>query len=212
MTTVLIVDETHWATDLGVPYVRAKTEAERLAWKIAGELGLNMVTILPCGITGPGFVRNTPTIDFFEAIMLGAMRLGAPDTTFPVLDVRDVVRAHVLAAEHDCEGRFIASGDDIPTFRELAGIVSSIDPTVRPALMTVPHMMGWVVPIIDWINHRVLGSPRVATPEMVHTFNGMYSKPSNQRIKRVLGWKQQYSLEQTIRATMQAIRSHRARR
>ncbi|RPH58978.1 MAG: hypothetical protein EHM83_16515 [Burkholderiales bacterium] len=33
-------DERQGTTDLRVPYIRAKTEGERVAWRLAGELGL----------------------------------------------------------------------------------------------------------------------------------------------------------------------------
>ena len=72
------VDETQWAEALRVPYFRAKTEGEQAAWRTARELGLNLVTVLPGGITGPGFARNTPTINLIEAIERGNVaQLGA---------------------------------------------------------------------------------------------------------------------------------------
>jgi dihydroflavonol-4-reductase len=47
------VDESHWTADLQVPYFHAKTKGERLAWQLAADLGLDLVTVLPAGTTGP---------------------------------------------------------------------------------------------------------------------------------------------------------------
>ena len=52
------VDESHWTADLQVPYFHAKTKGERLAWQLAADLGLDLVTVLPAGTTGPGFARR----------------------------------------------------------------------------------------------------------------------------------------------------------
>ena len=42
---------------------------------------LKLVTILPGSIGGPGFMRNTPTIDLIETMMKGGFRtLGTPRT------------------------------------------------------------------------------------------------------------------------------------
>jgi dihydroflavonol-4-reductase len=82
--------EAEWATDLRVPYFRAKTLAEQRAWQRARDLGLDLVTILPGAFAGPGFVRNTPTVDLVEAIMNGAMQLAAPPLLYPYVDVCDV--------------------------------------------------------------------------------------------------------------------------
>jgi len=106
-----------------VPYIRAKTEAERRAWKLAAELGLNLVTVLPGSFGGPGFTKNTPTLDILEALMLNAFRMGCPDSNLPYVDVRDVASAHVRAMEKDVQGRFIALNDELPTFRRLLEVM-----------------------------------------------------------------------------------------
>ena len=132
------VDENAWTTDLRVPYFRAKTLAERRAWELARELKLDLVTVLPGPFGGPGFVRNTPSIDVIEAIMKGAMRVAAPPVSFPYVDVRDVARAHVLALGSRASGRFIAIDEPVPTLAEIAHLMNAIDRRVPAPLMTLP--------------------------------------------------------------------------
>ena len=199
------VDETRWADDFRVPYVRAKAEAEKLAWQLARELSLNLVTILPGGITGPGFARNTPTINLIEAMMKGAMRLAAPAGNFTIVDVRDVARAHVLAAEQDCEGRFIVSNDRSPSYREIVAALHAIDPSISLSLSTIPDLVAWTLPLFDRINHRILRSPLIATSAGLAMMKGKIWNVSNQRAKEVLGWRPTITLEQTLRDTMVAI-------
>lgn len=203
------VDETQWTTDLRMPYIRAKTEGEKIAWQTARELGLNLVTVLPAGITGPGFARNTPTINLIEAMMLGAMRLAVPRMNYSIVDVRDVVSAHLLAAERDCTGRFVVSNDTIPTLREIIEAMHVIDASVPLPLTTMPDFMLGVMPLFDRINRMILDSPRIATAEGVSTLKGRVHNFTTRRIQDELGWRQAISQEQTLRDTMAAIRARR---
>ena len=58
-------DESVWNTDTSLPYTTAKTQSERLAWNLAEELGLDLRVINPTAVLGGGFVRPTPSVDFF---------------------------------------------------------------------------------------------------------------------------------------------------
>lgn len=97
-----------------------------MAWNITREKKLNMVSVLPGAIGGPGFARNTPTIDVIEALMMGAMRLGVMQMNYPYVDVRDVVSAHILAGEKDCEGRFIVCNSPSPICKCSGGTASNL--------------------------------------------------------------------------------------
>ncbi len=204
--------EEDWNADLRVPYVRAKTLAERRAWELAGELGLKLAAVLPGAIGGPGFHRNTPTIDVLQGIMMGTMRLGAPNTNFPYVDVRDVVSAHLLAAEGDRPGRFIACNDVFPSFLELTAEMHAIDPSIPRARMALPNFVLPAVPTIDRLSHRLLGTPRVMTPELVASLRGRVWNCSNARIKRELGWRQSVPLRQSLADTIAVLRARGAGR
>jgi dihydroflavonol-4-reductase len=201
--------ENDWTDDLRVPYIRAKTEAERLAWKLAAELKLNLVTVLPGSFGGPGFTKNTPTIDTLEALMLNAFRMGCPDVNLPYVDVRDVASAHVLAMEKDVQGRFLALNDELPTFRRLLEVMHAIDPRVKVSLLPLPDAMTPLFPLFDWINAKTLGTPRIANSDLIATLRGRRWNASNRRAKDVLGWQPRIPLEQSLRDTMVEIRKHR---
>jgi dihydroflavonol-4-reductase len=203
--------EKDWLGDLSVPYNRAKVEGERAAWRLAGELGVNLVTILPSAIIGPGFLRRTTSTDVIEGIMLGTMRLGAPRSNLPLVDVRDVVRGHILAAQKDVAGRFIICNDRFPSFLELTQLMHRIDPAVPAAAGLIPDFAVGLAPFVDAINARLLGSPRVMTPELVASVKGKVFNMSNARAKAELGWTQEVSLEESLADTMSAIRTLRRR-
>jgi dihydroflavonol-4-reductase len=200
-------DETQWTDDLAVPYVRAKTEGERVAWQVARERNVDLVAILPGALTGPGFARNTPTIDAIEMMMLGGLRAGVPNWNLPIVDVRDVARAHLLAAETDCEGRFAACHDTLPSFRTMLETMHAIDRSIPLPWMSVPDFAVGALPLFDQINERLLRTPRTLTREMMRTYKGKVWNATNRRAREVLGRRPEISLEQTFRDTMEAIRA-----
>ncbi|MBU1341655.1 MAG: SDR family NAD(P)-dependent oxidoreductase [Proteobacteria bacterium] len=200
-------NERHWTKDKRVPYIKAKTEGEKLAWKIAKEKKIHMVSILPGTIAGPGFARNTPTIDVLEAMMMGAMRLGVIQMNYPYVDVRDVVTAHILAGEKECEGRFIVCNDISPMFRDIIETMHSLDSKIPLPLMTLPNFMLGAMGFFDKFNHMTLGTPLIVSPEFMATMKGKLWNFSNQRIKDVLGWQQQIPMEQSLRDTIEEIRN-----
>ena len=204
-------DENDWTSDIRVPYLKAKTEGEKLAWDIAKDKKLNMVSVLPGAIGGPGFVKNTPTIDMIEALMMGAMRLGVMQMNYPYVDVRDVVSAHILAGEKDCEGRFIVCNNPSPMFRDIIETMHGIDTKIPLPLTTLPNFMFGAMGFFDKFNHLVLGTPLIASPELMATMKGKSWNFSTQRIKDTLGWQQQFSLEQSLSDTIYEIKKQKGK-
>jgi dihydroflavonol-4-reductase len=205
------VTEADWATDLAVPYYRAKTEGERAAWKAAEETGVRLVTILPGTVFGPDFHRRTPSIGMIESIMLGSLRLGAPNLNVPYADVRDVATAHVLAAERDVAGRFIIVNDHAPEMRELSLLMHWADASVPPAPAVLPDFVMSAGPALDWLRSSLLGTPRMVSRELVSTMRGKVTKASNARAQADLGWRQSIGLDRSLSETMAAIRALRRR-
>jgi len=201
--------EKDWQADLRMPYVRAKTLAERRAWELSEELGVALVSVLPAAIGGPGFSRRTATTDIIEGIMLGTMRFGAPPSPMSWVDVRDTVRGHLLAAERDVTGRFLLCNDRYPELVELTRILHQIDPTIPAAPRALPEALLGALPAFDALNAVLLGSPRVVTAEMVGTMRGGVPSNDNSRAKAELGWKPEVPLDVSLSETIDAIRALR---
>jgi dihydroflavonol-4-reductase len=200
------VTEKDWTTDLRIPYFRAKVESERKAWELAKQLGLELTTILPAGIIGPGFARPTPTIHLVRAALMGEFRLGAPHGNFSFVDVRDVAEAHALAFERGAQGRFIVGYDHVPTFQEIVLALRQIDPGVKPPLMVMPAFMSPTLATYDALCHLVLGTPRIATREVIESVvSGKLVSYSCERAKTVLGWTARVPLEQSLRDTIKEM-------
>ena len=202
--------EQNWRTDLRLPYYRAKTLAEQRAWALAKELGVELVSILPGAIGGPGFYRRTPSTDFIESILMGSMRLGAPRGNLPYVDIRDVVDGHILAAERAVKGRFILCNDRAPELRELTEILHGIDPSIARAPWLIPDALVGALPMLEALSAKLLGSPRLMTAELIAGSKGKLWCLSNARARAELGWAPRIPLETSLLDTLITLRHLRA--
>jgi nucleoside-diphosphate-sugar epimerase len=202
--------EQDWRTDLRLPYYRAKTLAEQRAWALAAELGVELVSVLPGTIGGPGFYRRTPSTDLIECILTGALRLGAPRGNLPYVDIRDVVEGHVLAAERAVTGRFILCNDRAPTLQELTQILHGIDPSIACAPRLIPDALLGALPLLDALNAKLSGSPRLMTAELIASSRGQLWQLSNARARAELGWVPRVPLETSLRDTLTTLSELRA--
>jgi dihydroflavonol-4-reductase len=205
-----VATEEDWRTDLRLPYYRAKTLAEQLAWALARELGVDLVSVLPGAIGGPGFYRRTPTTDIIEGILTGAMRMGAPNTNLAYVDIRDAVAGHILAAEKAVTGRFILCNDRAPELRELTEILHDIDPSIARAPRLIPDALLGVLPMLEALNAKVTGSPRVMTAELIASSRGKRWCLSNARAGAELGWAPRIPLKTSLLDTLTTLRALRA--
>jgi dihydroflavonol-4-reductase len=205
-----VCDESAWNDHLEVPYYRAKTEGERRAWAYAKESGLDLVCVLPGGVGGPYFARATPTIDLLANALKGAFRLGVPRGNFVYVDVRDVAEAHRLALETArASGRYIITNDHSPTFIEIIEAIRRADPAApRPGPLMPDWMLG-AVPFFDWLNHKLKGTARLVSPEVVASMRGLVWNVTNARARRELGWTPRVPFEQSVRDTIDAIAGYR---
>lgn len=201
--------EADWQTDFSVPDFRARTMAEQRAWELADKYSVKLVTLLPGFVCGPGFARGTPSTDFVESIMLGMLRFGAPRMNLPIVDVRDVVRGHILAGEKDVSGRFLLCGNSFPTLRELGRLMHAADKKVPRAPMTLPDFAGPLLPYLAWLNSKLYDAPLTLTPEFVEASLGRQFNASNARAQTELGWEPEIPISQTLSDTMDAIRALR---
>lgn len=199
-------DETRWRTDLRVPYFRAKTEAERLAWRLAEEWGVRLVTLLPGGIIGPNFGEGTQSTDYVRAIMMRAQWIGTIRAVLPLVDVRDVVRAHLLAAERDVGGRFVVGADEPPTFPEIIRVMREIDRRVPRPLMVLPDFTHSVLPLYDRAFATLFGTPRTLTPALIASAGRDLLLADNSCAARELGWRPEIPLRRSLADTMAEMR------
>lgn len=139
-------------------YKRTKFLAERVAEEWAGR-GLPVVIVNPTAPVGDGDVRPTATgrmiLDFLRRRMPAYL-----DTGLNFVDVRDVARGHVLAAERGRVGQRYILGNRNLTMQQVLNLLAGITGLPAPRLR-LPHWPVLAFAAIDTAISRWIGcSPR----------------------------------------------------
>jgi len=144
-------DETIWNTTSNAqynPYQYSKTLAEKEAWKIAeGQQQWKLVTIAPGFVMGPSLSKrvDSTSINTMQSLINGKYRTGVPDLWFGVVDVRDVAKAHILAAtQQEAAGRYICVGHGV-SILGMARILKDHFPKRPIPGSTIPKILLYLV-------------------------------------------------------------------
>lgn len=177
------LDETHWNDRTKSPYIRAKNEQERRTWKLADELALDVVTVLPTAVLGRLDYRRTPTTGPFVDVITGK---GPVPFAMNLADVRDVARTHVLAAERGRAGeRYLAGGFDADP-ETLATIIEKI--TGRRPKVGLPPL--WVLRVVATLTAPIAaltGKPPPITHALLDDAAGGHGVFDCSKARRELG-------------------------
>jgi nucleoside-diphosphate-sugar epimerase len=138
-------------------YGRSKTLAERAAWEFVAADGgvLELVTMLPVAVMGPVMGAQISGANHIVQNMLTGAMPGFADIHIPVVDVRDVAAAHILAVEvPEAAGqRFLLSTDTVLSLTRIGAILKEAlgaaaagmtaqsipDQVIRDAALTSPQ-------------------------------------------------------------------------
>lgn len=137
-------------------YKRSKFLAEEVARGMARK-GLPVVIVNPSTPVGPRDVKPTPTgqiiVDFLNGRMFGYI-----DTGLNLIDVDDVAKGHILAAEHGKVGERYILGYRNLTLKEILEILGRITglkpPTLRLpywSVLPLAYLSQWTS---NWITKR----------------------------------------------------------
>nr|UBX89879.1 tetraketide alpha-pyrone reductase [Gerbera hybrid cultivar] len=109
------LNESHWSDieyckEHNLWYAYAKTIAEKDAWKVAKENGIDLVVVNPAYVVGPLLApQPTSTLQMVLAYIIGAVE-EYPNTRIGFVHIDDVVAAHILAMKNKAaSGRLICS-------------------------------------------------------------------------------------------------------
>jgi len=172
-------DETN-LSDTGA-YERSKTIAERAAWAWHVSQGdaLDLVAVNPGAVIGPVLSADfSLSIELVKKLLDGSMP-GIPRFGFPLVDVRDIARLHVLAmtAPAAAGQRFIGASDFL-WGKDIAAVLKQGlgDKARKVPSMAVPDFVVRAVALVD---------PAVRA----QLFNlGKEKRVSSDKAREMLGW------------------------
>jgi dihydroflavonol-4-reductase len=134
-------DDFYRGGGLGLTYPDAKHEGEAEALAAGARLGIEVVVVNPSYVFGPALDRSTPGET--SSRMIGNYLRGRlpaiVDGQTNVVDVRDVAKGHLLAAERGTPGeRYVLGGRDL-SWVELFERVARLSGVRNPLLVLPPE-------------------------------------------------------------------------
>jgi dihydroflavonol-4-reductase len=157
-------DTAHRGSYLSV-YDRSKHRGEQAAFREGKRLGVEVVAINPSSVQGPGRLEGNGKV--IIAYLNGKLKVFV-DTWVSVVDIRDTVEAHVLAAERGAAGeRYVVNGATIPAL-EAVEIVSGLS-GVSHRVRMVPPTLARLAALAAEGAARVRGRTSSICPARVRT-------------------------------------------
>ena len=153
-------------------YDRSKTLSERAAWEYAAKEGLALTSI------NPGLVLGTPldaeygaSLGFVERVMRGKDP-ALPNAGFPVVDVQDVAKMHLLAFETPASiGERIIAAAGWYWIKDIAGILKEAYPQRKITKWQAPDLLIRIMALFDKDISQLV--PRLGEDESVSNTKAM---------------------------------------
>lgn len=163
-------------------YGRSKTLAERAAWDFIADEGgaLELATVLPVAVMGPVMGSDISGANHIVQRMLAGGMPAFPNIFIPVVDVRDVADAHILAMTADG-----AAGERFLISNGPALAMADIGAALRSALGADADRVPTTT-IPDAVIHAGAATNpafRAMVPDL-----GYSKGTSNDKARRILGW------------------------
>lgn len=117
-------------------YERSKHEGEVAAFAAARRAGVDLVAVNPSSVQGPGRTGGTGRI--LIAYLNGTLKAFV-DTSLSMVDIRDCVEGHLLAADRGRPGeRYVLNGATVTSLEALRLVSEMSGLTERPRLLPPP--------------------------------------------------------------------------
>ncbi len=140
--------------DMAGAYKRSKFLAEQVALEFARE-GLPVVIVNPTAPVGERDVKPTPTGRIIVDFMRGRMPAFV-DTGLNLVDVRDVAKGHLAAAEWGRSGERYILGARNMTLREIVEELARLGGRAAPKVQ-IPYALAWMYAAAGTAAARVTG-------------------------------------------------------
>ena len=181
-----VLDETAGfdATKAAGAYGKTKAEACAEVQRAVRETGLDAVLVLPTGVVGPLDSRMSEVGQLLLDLEAGKVPFLLPGG-HDWIDVRDVARGTVLAAERGRRGEAYLLGSERLTLREISEVVSEETGAAKPRLLPVwlARTLATSAPLYEALTRR----RALLTPYAVHALTVPFTV-SHQKAARELGF------------------------
>lgn len=174
-----------WNDEQHIPYTIAKVQAERLAWQLAHEAGIEMIALCPNGILGPYDYAVTPTTAVLRNLINGTGITTPGGVSF--VDVRDVAEIHAQAVDDGEVGqRYLITGENL-TMKALGETITQLT-GIKPRHLPLGRGAMWVMAAIMELGAKLSGSEPMLTRDMARELIERYHFYDCETTRRTFGF------------------------
>ena len=181
-------------------YTKSKTFAERDAWAFMAQddSGLELVTINPGMVLGPVMESDYGTSAIVVKKLLEGTFPGTPKLGWPVTDVRDVAKMHILAMTNpEAAGERFIAANGFMWMNDIAKVLKEKMPEASKKV-PVKNLPTWLM--------RIMANFDKEVKSVVFELGRARHTPSD-KAQKVLGWKPR-SNEEAIVSTAETLIKH----
>jgi dihydroflavonol-4-reductase len=178
-------------------YERSKFEAEQAVFAAAREAGLDVVSVNPASVQGPG--RATGSAKLLLDFLNGRIRT-VVDSRLSLVDITDCTEGHLLAGSRGTPGeRYVLSGATL-SVRDGLALVADVVGIDRPVRTLPPWFAMTAATAVEALGRVRRSSPRICR-ELARTLIHGHAYDGS-KATRVLGLR--YTpVEETLRRTVE---------
>ncbi|MGZ5344427.1 MAG: NAD-dependent epimerase/dehydratase family protein [Actinomycetota bacterium] len=185
-------------------YERSKFLGERRALDLGTTLGIDVVSVNPSSVQGPGRIEGSARL--LIDLVNGKLPV-LVDTHLSIVDIDDCTEAHLLAETHGVAGRrYLVSGASLttPEAVQLLRDACGHPKRARYAPRSVITFAGAFGGVLTWLTHRDLPLCSESTRVLLHGHRydgslaerelGLAYTPVEETVRRTLAWYAQQGL------------------
>jgi dihydroflavonol-4-reductase len=183
-------------------YEHSKFAGEQQAFEIAARLGVELVSVNPASVQGPGRTRGTAKL--LLGYLNGTLK-AVIDSRMSVIDIADCTTGHLLAETHGVAGeRYLLSGSTLTVKEAIAVMAKVAGIEGVPRMLPAPAAMATatVIGAIGKIRKRRAPFCREMMRTLLHGHAydgaratrelGLVYTPLEETLARTLAWYQQH--------------------
>lgn len=218
VSSIAALDYTHLPTkesngynpDRRDMYYNSKNDGEKLAFQLAKELGIELVSVMPGAmIGGEAFLPLNVSYGVLRLILNRKIPM---DTriTLNWVDVKDVAEGCYLAAQKGRSGeRYILANEKCMTITDTTKLAQKLYPELKLKVPgAVPKFMLYAIAGMMEFSAKISGKPPVLTIKDIAMFSGLQQDFDLSRSRTELGFSPKNS-EQAVTEALAYLMEHR---
>lgn len=191
-------------------YYNSKNDGEKLAFQLAEELGIELVSVMPGAmIGGEAFLPLNVSYGVLKLILNKQIPMDT-QITLNWVDVKDVAEGCYLAAQKGRPGeRYILANEKCMTITNTTRLAQKLYPELKIKVPgSVPKFVLYTIAGLMELSAKISGKPPVLTTKDIAMFSGLQQNFDISKARNELGFNPK-NPEQAVREALSYLMEHK---